>query len=495
MPWQPLLEGALKDCAWESVQAIVADLERPGQEPSGDFSLAGGSAGLAVLHGYLAQSGHGHESDALAREYLQHAAAAVAELPATASLYSGLTGVGWAMAHLLLEKGISPFCRNGPKGASHKMDLSPFPADDLAEIDEVLLDHLDQSPWSGEYDLIEGLVGFGVYALERLPRPAATACLERVVDRLAETAEPQGGGVTWWTDPVWLPSETRAEFSRGYYNLGLAHGVPGVIGLLGQVCPAGVAHDKARPLLDGAVRWLLDQDGPDGFSNWVVPGTTGNRARLAWCYGDPGVAAALLGAARCVAEPAWEAAALAIARRAAQRPYEESGVKDAGLCHGSAGLAHLFNRMFHATGEPELAQVARSWFEQTLAMRRPGRGIGGYEAWKSDEAAGQSGSSDADLLNGAAGIALALLAATTSIEPRWDRMLLLSIPPRVPSEVVRSGPLPPRRGDGPWPAAARLRPVVGSGVCSAPEGRRSIARGRKPLDPKSSSIPEPRKGR
>jgi hypothetical protein len=31
-------------------------------------------------------------------------------------------------------------------------------------------------------------------------------------------------------------------------------------------------------------------------------------------------------------------------------------------------------------------------------------------------------------LTGAAGIALALLAAATPIEPAWDRMLLVSIP-------------------------------------------------------------------
>jgi hypothetical protein len=465
MPWQPLLDGAWNVSAWESVRAILADLERPGREPSGDFSLAGGSAGLAVLHGYLAQIGHGHESDALARRYLEHAAAAVAKRPGTASLYSGLTGVGWAVAHL----------------QSRLPDVDR--EDDLAEIDEVLFDHLDQSPWRDDYDLIEGLVGFGVYALERLPRPAATACLERVVDRLAETAEHRGKGITWWTDPAWLSTETRAKFSGGYYNLGLAQGVPGVIGLLGQVCAAGVAHDKARPLLDGAVRWLLDQDGPDSFSNWVVPGTTGNKARLAWCYGDPGIAAALLGAARCVAEPAWEAAALAIAHRAAQRPSDQSGVRDAGLCHGSAGLGHLFNRMFQATGEPWLAEAARAWFKRTLTMRRAGQGIGGYQAWKSDEAGGQTWSYDPDLLNGATGIALALLAATTSTEPLWDRMLLVSISPRVPSEVVRSGPLPPRRGDGPWPAAARLRPVVGSGVWSAPKGRWSIARGESSWTP------------
>jgi hypothetical protein len=247
-----------------------------------------------------------------------------------------------------------------------------------------------------------------------------------VVDRLAETAERQGNGVTWWTDPAWVAPETRAEFPRGYYNVGLAHGVPGVIGLLGRVCAAGVARDKARSLLDGAVRWLLDQDGPESFPCWAAPGAAGDTARLAWCYGDPGVAAALLGAARCVGESAWESAALAIARRAAQRPYEEAGIKDAGLCHGSAGVAHLFNRMFHATGEPRLAEAARSWFEQTLAMRRPGRGIGGYEAWEPDGA----GSADRGLLTGATGIALALLAATTYIEPLWDRMLLVSIPER-----------------------------------------------------------------
>jgi len=415
MPWRPLLEGTASRAACESVRAILADLESWGREPSGDPSLAGGTAGLAVLHGYLAPAGLGPESEAVARRCLRHATAAMAERPGSASLYSGLTGVGWAISHL----------RPRWPGRDDQVNL--------AEIDEVLLDHLDQSPWSGEYDLIEGLVGFGVYALERLPRPGATACLERVVDRLAETVEPQGNGVTWWTDPAWVAPETRAEYPRGYYNAGLAHGIPGVIGLLGRVCAAGVARDKARSLLDGAVRWLLDQDGPESFPYWVAPGAAGDTARLAWCYGDPGVAAALLGAARHVEERAWEPAALAIARRAAERPYEESGVKDAGLCHGSAGLAHLFNRMFQATGEPRLAEAARSWFEQTLAMRRPGRGIGGYEAWEP----GGARSADRGLLTGATGIALALLAATTDIEPAWDRMLLVAIPPRAAQSLER----------------------------------------------------------
>jgi hypothetical protein len=415
MAWQPLLDGAASDAAQESLQAILADLESRGREPSGDPSLASGTAGRAVLHGYLAQAGQGPESDARARRCLQHATAAVAEQPGTASLYSGLTGVGWTLAHLCPQW-------SGWDGE-----------DELVEIDEVLLDHLGQSPWRDDYDLIVGLVGFGIYALERLPRPSAVACLERVVDRLAETAEPQGEGITWWTDPAWLPSRSRAESPRGYYNLGVAHGVPGVIGLLGRIHTAGIARDRARPLLDGAVRWLLEQDGSEGFGCWVGPDARRDNARLAWCYGDPGIAAVLLGAARCVAEPTWESAALAIAHRAAERPYAESGVKDAGLCHGCAGLAHLFNRLFQATGESQLGEVARSWCQRTLAMRRPAQGIGGFETWEPDEVGGSIWSADPGLLNGATGIALALLAATTAIEPRWDSILLASIPPRAAS--------------------------------------------------------------
>jgi hypothetical protein len=141
------------------------------------------------------------------------------------------------------------------------------------------------------------------------------------------------------------------------------------------------------------------------------------------------VAAALLGAARCVLQPAWERQAIAIARRAAAWPREDSGVVDAGLCHGAAGLGHLFNRMFQATGEPELGAAARSWFERTLEMRRPGCGVGGYEAWLAGGDGELSWAADTGLLTGAAGIALALESATAAVEPAWDRMLLVAIPP------------------------------------------------------------------
>jgi lantibiotic modifying enzyme len=393
------------------VTAILGDLARLEPESIGDPSLASGTAGLALLHGYLARSQQEHDHAGIAVRCLNHATAAVAERPVEASLYSGLTGVGWTLAHL---KGQLP----GLDGEA-----------DLAAIDALLLDHLGPSSWTGDYDLINGLVGFGVYALERLPHPSAAAGLERVIDKLAQSAEHRSEGLTWWTNPAWLPLLSREKFPRGYYNLGVAHGVPGVIALLGQACAAGVARAKARRLLDGAVPWLLAQQGPGGFPHWVEPQVAAGPARLAWCYGDPGIAVALLCAARHVAEPEWERAAVLIARQAAQRPAAQSGVRDAGLCHGAAGLGHLFNRLFQATGEPQFGDAARYWFEQTLEMQRPGQGIGGYQAWQLGEGNEPVWVTDSGLLAGSVGIALALLAATTAVEPAWDRMLLTAIPP------------------------------------------------------------------
>src|SRR5262249_36346357 len=149
------------------------------------------------------------------------------------------------------------------------------------------------------------------------------------------------------------------------------------------------------------------QQGPGGFPHWVGPQGVDGPARLAWCYGDPGVAIALLSAAGSVAEPAWEHEAIAIGRRAAQRLPEKSGVRDTGLCHGAAGLGHLFNRLFQATGEPQFGDAAQYWFKQTLAMRRPGHGIAGYQAWGPGEGGDLTWVTEPGLLTGATGIALA----------------------------------------------------------------------------------------
>ena len=63
-----------------------------------------------------------------------------------------------------------------------------------------------------------------------------------------------------------------------------------------------------------------------------------------------------------------------------------------------------------------------------VEMRRPNRGIAGFLAYmpRPNRPNEKRWIAAPGILEGAAGIALALLAATTPVEPEWDRMLLLS---------------------------------------------------------------------
>jgi hypothetical protein len=133
----------------------------------------------------------------------------------------------------------------------------------------------------------------------------------------------------------------------------------------------------------------------------------------------------------------WIDAALDILRGAALvRTMEAAGVVDAGLCHGVTGNAHLFNRVFQATGVPILAEAARYWYGVALDLRRPGRGVGGYQAWTTPRAklapasperpAAAEWISEVRWLTGASGVGLALLAASSPLEPRWDRLMAIS---------------------------------------------------------------------
>lgn len=415
MTWSAVLEGEAAARAQAAVDAVAAEtgLDAPLPARNQGPGLAGGAAGIALFFEYLDRARPGAGYGEIAQQRLERA---INALPVhSPSLYGGYTGVSWSVEHL--------------QGSLEEEDEDPN-----EEIDATLLALLRPSPWEEHFDLVGGLAGFGVYALERLPHPSAAACLELLVERLAEIAEPRPGGIAWNTPLRLTPEPNRAAFPNGNDNLGVAHGTPGVIALLARILASGVAAERAGGLLEKAVSWLLTQKLPPGevsvFPYCVGPDVRLRPARTAWCYGDPGIAVALLMAARVVGEPAWEREALDLARAAARRAPENCRVEDAGLCHGAAGLAHLLNRLHQATGDPELLAASRAWYGRALDFREPGRGIGGFLSFTppDDDTTFDrlDWNEDAGFLTGSAGIALALLAAITDVEPAWDRVLLVS---------------------------------------------------------------------
>ena len=193
--WKPILEGPLAERAREAVRAIAGELrEEPKAEPKPegeaagspqrDLSLAGGKPGLAVFFAYLAQAEPDANHEETAFRCLQESIDGLPQLGLYPSLYSGLSGVAWATEHLA--------------GRVYE----PGDEDPNEEIDEFLNVLMTRSPWPGDYDVVSGLVGYGLYALERLSRPKAKEVLEKIVQRLDEIAEKKDGQVTWLTSPT-----------------------------------------------------------------------------------------------------------------------------------------------------------------------------------------------------------------------------------------------------------------------------------------------------
>ena len=419
--WRPLVDGKLREQSIRVAREIAAALINPIQPPlppglpeeyrrAREAHLGGGNAGVALLHAELAVLGEGDVHKVHAQALLEDCFDAVAEAPMGPALYGGFTGIAWTASHL-------------------DRRLFKFEEDPAGEIDEAMLTLL-ANPWDADYDLVSGLVGFGVYALERLPRPDAVRMLELVLAQLEARHVEMDEGWSWHTSPAWIGEEAAKEFPGGYYNSGLAHGVPAVTSLAAHALAAGVDAERARRLIDKSVAWLLSTQAPQPshtrFPSMIDMEGRPTPSRAAWCYGDPGAVLGLLAAAKATRDSALESEALDIARRVASIKDEATGVRDMGLCHGSAGLAHIYNRIYQATGDEVLRDAAVHWIERTLDMRRPGEEVAGYPCWQVQP----DGHWEADpgLINGAAGVGLVMLSAATDVAPEWDRSMLISIP-------------------------------------------------------------------
>jgi hypothetical protein len=408
--WRPLLAGELAErarLAVEDIAAALADdpveLVHPG--------FADGAAGRALYYAYLGAAWPDRGYAERVERYLTRALESLAEMPMAARLYGGFVGIAWVAEHLRREF-------NGPGD-----DDSNLP------IDEALHEYMGISPWPGDYDLIGGLAGYGVYALERLPTSIARESLAQLVARLAETAVSDADGLAWRRTIELMPPERHAEHPDGYFDHGVAHGVPGVVAVLAGALAAGVAVETARPLFERSLAWVMAKRGPPDGESTFTTGLDTRPARSAWCYGDPGIAGALFAATRAVGDARGAADALAIARHATTRPFERSGCVDAGLCHGAAGLALIYNRLWQATDEDVFADAARLWYARALDMRRVGRGVAGIQSYRTrtidDRNIGWF--DDGSFLTGAGGVGLSLLAGISTIEPAWDRLLLNSL--------------------------------------------------------------------
>jgi lantibiotic modifying enzyme len=310
-----------------------------------------------------------------------------------ASHCNGVAGIVWTIQHLINE------------GFASEDGLE----DTFEEVDQLLGIVMEQQIAEGEYDFLHQGLGIALYFLEK---EQPSVYLHTLVKLLEKTAYQDERGLRW-QDHFSRTQEERPE--EPAFNLGMAHGVPAIISILGKIQQKGI---DVSPLLEQSINWLLStKNKPEEGISSLYPvlvnthneAMTGKQSRMGWCYGDLSIATTLL-------NTGYKEEAHKIFTYSLQHRNEQNGsVYDACLCHGTAGISHIFRRAYLSIGDPLLLEGAEHWLQQTLQMDV----FKSYAEGKYENSFG--------MLEGITGSGLALIAAVDpATAPAWDRCLLLS---------------------------------------------------------------------
>lgn len=309
----------------------------------------------------------------------------------------------------------------------------------LAKLDSLLIERVSRDlglldsaggriSWT-DFDLIGGLSGICRYLLLRRHCPEAVAVLHDGLDHLIFLSHRLDSSPGYFTPVELLPTHLHRElYPCGYTDCGLAHGVPGPLATLALATTAGVdrpgQHDSIRHLAS----WICEQRCDDEWGpNWpmgVGRGQPDKRypVRSAWCYGPPGVAVALRHAAEALGDGGLRQLSIQAFEAVANRPPQVRGIFSPIICHGVAGVLQATLRCVNSGHVRSRALVV---FANRLVQDLV-RGFDSDAPLGFRDIDGDLRIDSPAFLDGAAGVVMALLAATSDVEPAWDRLLLLS---------------------------------------------------------------------
>ncbi|MEI7597134.1 MAG: lanthionine synthetase C family protein [Bacteroidota bacterium] len=322
----------------------------------------------------------------------------------------GIAGFGWMLEYLIQKNYID---RND-------LDVFPF-------IDEYLQKQKIEYVLNKNYDFLHGYTGVALYFFKRYK--GTKECLPNIKEYLdflddIKIYDIKSDGFAWLA-PV------NNEDPIKVFNLSLSHGISSIIAILSKFVIDDIFIDKSKYLLTGSIKYLLNQKIENEksvfFPNYIeLDGTYSNQNRMAWCYGDLGVANSIY------------MAGLALNRRdlidfsinifsvigEARKGIEESLVKDSCICHGTAGICLIYFHLYKKTNIKQFKNIALYWRNETDKMACHIDGLAGYKTYYPENYGGLK--NNISFLEGICGVGIVNSVVDFDLDPDWDECLLLS---------------------------------------------------------------------
>jgi lantibiotic modifying enzyme len=378
-------------------------------ELSANIGLHAGTSGLALFLAYYDRIIlRKNEISTRLMDILEHNIKQIDSGNRLHTICNGISGFGWLCEHLRKLKMLNQ------EDIKFLDDLDPF-----------LYRQMITDIRTENYDYLHGALGVGTYFLSRCDKEETAQYLDDLLTELENSAIPCENGAVKWL------SVLDHETGEKGFNISLSHGMSSIAAFLLRLYLLNFETERVSRLLSQTITYIIDQityaEGSISyFPSYSKENSSGYYySRLGWCYGDLGIAHVLWQAAVALNNKDWQNTALKVLHHNTnRRNLLENGIRDAGLCHGSAGVAHIFRSLYLNTRIPEFRDTADYWLNITKQMAKYTDGLAGFKAWRTEKFGGDVKSDT--LLEGIAGIGLVLLSLLKTDEMKWDECFMLS---------------------------------------------------------------------
>lgn len=368
--------------------------------------ILAGQTGISMFYYFLAKVKDDENYLEKSLSIVQQAVDEINEGNHLPSFCSGISGLGWYLEFLRHE------------GVIQREDIV-F----LDQLDEylyrVMINHIDQ----GYFDYLHGSIGIALYFLKRIHSPQIKNYLDTFIDRLyAKGNIFSDGSMAWKT--IWGPDK-----DNDVYNLSLSHGLASITAFLAKAYEADIKTAKVKEMLSRSLDFFFKHKNDEKkcgsyFPSVISPEDRILKSRLAWCYGDLGIASVFYNISKSMADKDLEKFSIDVFNfNASRKDPADTNINDAGICHGAFGIAHLYNRFFFNTKNPDFRITSEYWMKEGLKMACHKDGYAGYKTFHTEDQGGWV--ANASLLEGISGIGLSILSSASMVEPSWDECLLL----------------------------------------------------------------------
>ncbi len=401
LKWECIVEDNDLKTRIESKIDEIKDAVLNQQADNSKIGLFTGKAGFSLFFFYLNKYNNNDNFSDAAESFLSESIDSLNNGHTYFPFCDGITGILWAILHLNNERFIESDCS-------------------FEEITSIVEKKLMMYAEEKNFDYLHGALGMSLYLLSHGTRNHSS-CLTNLISILSKNGIAEKDTIKWET-LIKLEPHTIG------YGISLSHGISGTIIFLIKILKKEPTNKLAFDLLNKAINYLTSIKNDPGknlhsqYPSYMHSSKSVLESRLSWCYGDLGIAVALYAAGNQLKDKKLEFEAIDIMLHASKRRHlEENGLLDACFCHGTIGVAHIFNRFYQHTKIVTFKETALYWIEKTIGMSHFSDGPAGYKKYTPTK-----WENDYSLLEGITGIGLSLISTIGDVEPTWDSAFLLS---------------------------------------------------------------------